>query len=127
MPIKDPPLFNKKNDALQSLSKLGQMDMLKKLIMQLNKDLALSGIETQFNINWSPEMLISNLNKVIALLMEKNFQNFQNFLYRVDISEKKLGFISTSDFHETVNTISLMILKKEWQKVWFRNRNPLQE
>jgi len=127
MNINNPLFFDKKHDALQSLLRLEQMEMLKKLIIQLNKDLALSGIETQFNTNWSPEMLIGNLNKAIAGLMEKNFQNFQNFLYRVDISEKKLGTIRTNDFQETVNTISLMILKKEWQKVWFRNRNPLQE
>lgn len=127
MHINDSLFFDKKNDALQSLYRLEQMELLKKLIIQLNKDMALSGIETQLNINWSPETLISNLNKVIARLMEKNFQNFQNFLYRVDISEKKLGMIRTSDFHKTVNSISLMILKKEWQKVWFRNRNSLQE
>ena len=123
----DPLLFNKKKDALQSLSKLEQMHLLKKLIIQLNKDLSLSGIDTQFNINWNPELLISHLTKIIAVLMEKDYQKFMNFLYRIDVSEKKLGGVSTSDFNEAVNEISLMILKKEWQKVWFRNRNLLRE
>ena len=127
MSINDPLLFNKKNDALQSLFALEQMEMLKKLIEQLNKDLSLSGIDTQFDINWNPESLISNLTKIIAALMEKDYQKFMNFLYRVDIPEKKLGNIVTSDFNAAVNEIVLMVLKKEWQKVWFRNRNLQQE
>jgi hypothetical protein len=123
MPKNAPQLFSNKKDALQSLSKLEQMEMLKKLIMQLNKDLSLSGIDTQFDISWNPESLISNLTKIIATLLEKDYQKFMNFLYRIDIPEKKLGNIVTSDFSEAVNEIVLMVLKKEWQKVWFRNRN----
>ena len=46
-----------------------------------------------------------------------------NLLYRIDISEKKIGDIGTSDFDQVVHIITFMILKKEWQKVWFRNRN----
>jgi hypothetical protein len=127
MPKNAPQLFSNKKDALQSLSKLEQMEMLKKLIMQLNKDLSLSGIDTQFDISWNPESLISNLTKIIATLLEKDYQKFMNFLYRIDIPEKKIGNITTSDFNEAVNEIVLMVLKKEWQKVWFRNRNLQQE
>ena len=120
-------MFDKKNDALQSLFRLEQMEMLKELIRQINKDLSLSGIEIQFDVNWNPELLVKNLTQVIATLMEKDFQKFINFLYRIDISEKKLGNIGTSDFDDLVSQITLMILKIEWQKVWFRNRNSLQE
>lgn len=118
-------MFDKKNNTLQSLFRLEQMEMLRELIRQLNKDLSLSGVEIQFDENWGPELLIKNLTQVIATIMEKDFQKFINFLYRIDISEKKLGDIKTSDFGEVINEITLMILKKEWQKVWFRNRNSL--
>ena len=116
-------MFDKKNDAIQSLYKLEQMKMLEKLIVQLNKDLSLSGIETRFNTDWSPKLLMDKLSKIVAALMENEFQKFANLLYRIDISEKKIGEIGTSDFDEVVHVITFMILKKEWQKVWFRNRN----
>ena len=119
-------LFNKKNDALQSLFRLEQMEMLKNLIAQLNKDLSLSGIETQFNLNWSPAILIDNLNEIVSTLMKNDFQRFANLLYRIDVSEKKIREIGTSDFDVIVGEITVMILQKEWQKVWFRNRNSLQ-
>ena len=101
--------------------------MLTKLIAQLNKDLSLSGIETQFNLNWSPAMLIDNLNEIVSTLMENDFQKFTNLLYRIDVSEKKIRDIGTSDLEVMVSKLTLMILQKEWQKVWFRNRNSLQE
>ena len=120
-------LFDKRSDAIQSLVELDQMEMLEKLIRQLNKDFSLSGIDAQFDTNWTPELIISTLNKIVAALMTNEFQKFINFLYRVDISEKKIGDIESSDFDQVVNSITFMILKKEWQKVWFRNRNLLQE
>jgi len=120
-------MFDKKNDALQSLSKLEQMDMLENLIVQINKDLFLSGVETQFNVNWNPKLLIKGLSEIVARLMINEFQKFINFLYRIDIPEKKIGQIGTSDFDEIVEVITILILKKEWQKVWFRNRNSQQE
>ena len=123
----DPLSFQKKKDTLESLCRLRQMDMLEKLIQQINKDLSLSGVDIQFHVNWSPELLIVNLTKVVKALMEKDFQKFINFLYRIDISEKKLGDITTSDFGEVASEITLMILKKEWQKIWLRNRNSQQE
>jgi len=116
-------MFDKKNDSIESLYKLEQMEMLEKLIVQLNKDLSLSGLETQFNIDWSPKLLMDRLSKIVATLMKNEFQKFMNLLYRIDISEKKLEEIGTLDFDEVVNVITFMILKKEWQKVWFRNRN----
>jgi len=120
-------LFDIRSDALQSLVELDQMEMLEKLIRQLNKDFSLSGIDAQFDTNWTPELIINNLNKIVAALMTNEFQKFINFLYRVDISENKIGNIESSDFDQVVNNITYMILKKEWQKVWFRNRNSLQE
>ncbi len=120
-------LFDKRSDALRSLAELDQMEMLEKLILQLNKDFSLTGIDTEFDANWTPELIINNLNKIVAALMTNEFQKFINFLYRVDISEKKIGNIESSDFDIAVNNITYLILKKEWQKVWFRNRNSLQE
>lgn len=116
-------MFDEKKDALISLTRIEQMEMLEKLIVQLNKDLSLSGIETQFNMDWSPKLLIDGLSKIVATLMKNEFHKFMNLLYRIDISEKKIGEIGTSDFDKVVNVITFMILKKEWQKVWFRNRN----
>jgi len=41
-------------------------------------------------------------------------------MYRVDVSEKDLATITNNDLTTTVNQISFLILKREFQKVWLK-------
>jgi hypothetical protein len=120
-------IFNKKQNTLQSLSDIQKMEMLEKLIQQLNKDLYLSGVDYQFSLNLSPRLLVEKMSKKITALMTNDFSKFTNLMYRIDISEKQLKNIEQSEFQLVVNKITFLVLKKEWQKVWFKNRNSIQE
>lgn len=120
-------MFDKNINAIQSLTKISNMELLEDLIHQINKDLSLSGIDYQFDLEIGPDLLVGQMKQILADLMERHFQKFLSFLYRIDISEEKLRSIDSSDFEHVTDMITLLILKRQWQKVWFRNRNSQQE
>lgn len=98
-------------------------DLLIKLIQQLNKDFSLTGIENSFEENFSIRELILELNTKIEYLMKNDFQTYVNLLYRIDISESKIRGISEIDIEKISQKVTSLILIREWQKVWFKNRN----
>lgn len=59
--------------------------------------------------------------KVYQLIMEK-FADYLNLLYIVDVPERVVKAIKAQDVVEISGEVGFEILKREWQKVWFRNR-----
>ena len=55
---------------------------------------------------------------VIKELIKRNYLEYLNLMYRIDVSENKLKDIDISN----VNQIVYLILKREWQKVYIRNK-----
>jgi len=43
-------------------------------------------------------------------------------LYIVDVAEDQIKKLDGSDLVELSEQVSFLILKREWQKVWFRNK-----
>jgi len=91
------------------------------LIHQINKDFS-GVIDTAIPENSNPTQLKEVLVKNIEYLLLKDPAGFQNLLYRIDVSENKIKAISTNKTNEFVEVICYLILKREWQKVWFRNK-----
>lgn len=98
-------------------------EMLIRLISQLNKDFSLTGIDCVFNEKLCIIELVSKLNENIAYLMENDFQTYLNLLYRIDISESKMKEIDEIEIDEISQRVTSFILIREWQKVWFKNKN----
>jgi hypothetical protein len=98
-------------------------ELLIMLIRQLNKDFSLTGINNSFIENCSIHELVIQLSKVIENLMKSDFQTYLNLLYRIDISESKMIEIDEIDTEKIAQKVTSFILKREWQKVWFKNRN----
>lgn len=92
------------------------------LVKQLNKDFELSNIRTVFLETTAPEFLIVQLEKSIEQLILEDFDSFLNFLYRVDLSEKKVKAIIAEYPGKYVKEITFLVVKREWQKVWFRSQ-----
>lgn len=91
------------------------------LIHQLNKDF--SGIiDLAIPLSLAPIELKNILSKHIEYLLLKDIAGYQNLLYRIDISEKKIKSIETTKIESYVESVVFLILKREWQKVWFRNK-----
>jgi hypothetical protein len=92
-----------------------------KIIQQLNKDFLLANVPYRFSEDLIPEALINKLFNAIMALMTKNYDSYLNFIYRVDLSEKELAKISDKSLEYVIKNITFLILKREYQKVWFKN------
>ncbi|MDP3313615.1 hypothetical protein [Lutibacter sp.] len=93
-----------------------------KLVGQLNKDFLLANLEEQFHETISPEELKEKLKTVLVKLIATNYDGYLNLLYRIDVSEKELSQIQFENMNEAVDQISFVILKREFQKVWFKSK-----
>ncbi len=98
-------------------------ELLIKLIHQLNKDFNITGIDKGFEEDISINELISQLNTLVENLMKNDFQTYVNLLYRVDVSESKMRQIDDIEMEKIAQKVTSLILIREWQKVWFKNRN----
>jgi hypothetical protein len=115
-------MADSEKQELKLIRDLADQDMLHQLIRQLNKDLKLSGLDHEFKTETRPEQLIESLQEFIFSLMTKDFGNYLNFLYRVDVSEAKIKSIPETDALRISERMCILILQREWQKVWFRNK-----
>lgn len=98
-------------------------EVVKQVIEQLNKDLTLSGNDLQIKLNASPKQLIENLSAFVAHSLNSSPENLSNFLYRADIPESKIAQILQGSVEEIPQKVTLLILQKEWTKVWLRNKS----
>ncbi len=93
-----------------------------KLIDQLNKDFNLANEAVDFPQSTTPEELKVQLHEKIYRLIQYRFAEYLNLLYIIDVSEDQVKQLDGSDMVELSRNVAFLILKREWQKVWFRNR-----
>lgn len=67
--------------------------------------------------------LVETLHGFIENLIRRDFQTYLNLLYRIDVSEKAMVHTEAQDLHRIAEHATREILKKEWQKIYFRNKN----
>lgn len=96
--------------------------LYKKLVLQLNKDFLRANVSVDFEEDIQPKKLIIKLNTTISNLIKEQFSEYLNLLYIVDVSEVKIKSIDTNDFKLMTEQVTFLILSREWQKVWFRNK-----
>ena len=53
-------------------------------------------------------------------LVQNKFSEYLNLLYIIDVSEEKIKKLDGSDIFKLTEEVTFLILKREWQKVWFR-------
>jgi hypothetical protein len=98
-------------------------ELLIMLIRQLNKDFSLTGIDFAFEEKLQIKELVNQLNENIEYLIKNDFQSYLNLLYRIDISESKMKEMNEIEIDKISQKVTSFILIREWQKVWFKNRN----
>jgi len=88
--------------------------LLKEVVLQMEKDLEMSGNKHQF-ISSNPAELIIELKKVLAVI--DNIGKMQSLLYRIDLNINKMEI--GEDFY---HSLSLFVWDRILQKVWFRKQ-----
>ncbi|WP_372793308.1 hypothetical protein [Lutibacter sp.] len=109
-------------NALELLQKVEVENLYQHLIMQLNKDFQLSNLSENFELSYTPIQLKKVLNKLVLNLLTNNYDDYLNLMYRIDVPEKELATLKAENLETTVEQITFLILKREYQKVWFKNR-----
>ncbi|APY10741.1 hypothetical protein BWZ22_05570 [Seonamhaeicola sp. S2-3] len=106
------------DDLVEEANKL---NLYKKLILQLNKDFQLANIDLDFHEDILPTSLKLLLHETIYKLIQEKFSEYLNLLYIIDVSEKAIRALNGDDTLKLAEEVSFLILRREWQKVWFRN------
>ena len=92
-----------------------------KLVEQINKDFNLANEGIDFPMSIAPEERKIQLHEKIYRLIQYKFAEYLNLLYIIDVPENEIKQLDGSDIVELAGQVSFLILKREWQKVWFRN------
>ena len=91
------------------------------LIEQINKDFNLANEGIDFPLSTKPDELKIQLHEKIYRLIQYKFAEYLNLLYVIDVPEDQIKKLDGSDLVALSSEVSFLILKREWQKVWFRN------
>lgn len=102
-----------------------KVDWVEETSKQLIKDFTMLGIE----LNFKPLIIdpykdfFNQVNQLIAHLFENDHSRFLNLLYRIDLPEMELNnLIQNTSPPELYNTITELLLRREFMKVVARNR-----
>ena len=93
-----------------------------KLVEQINKDFNLANEPIDFHSSTKPEELKIQLHEKMYRLIQYKFAEYLNLLYIIDVPEDQVKKLDGSDINELSAQVAFLILKREWMKVWFRNR-----
>ena len=109
--------------SIEYLQEVENKELLKKLILQIQKDAHLVGVEFELNKESSSLELVNYLQNFLSDLIQNDFTTYVNLLYRVDVPEKQILILQDMEISILVKKIAILLLKKEWQKVWFRSKD----
>lgn len=104
------------------LSEAESENLYLKLIAQLNKDFNLANEAVDFPMSTKPHELKVQLHEKINRLIQYKFAEYLNLLYIIDVPEDQIKKLDGSDLVALSEQVAFLILKREWQKVWFRNK-----
>lgn len=107
---------------IQDLLKEAQaQNLYKKLVLQLNKDLLYANVDLEFDDDVLPTSLKLMLHEEVYRLIQEKFSDYLNLLYIIDVSEEQVKQLDGSDTIQLAEQVTFLILKREWQKVWYKH------
>jgi hypothetical protein len=104
------------------LSEAESENLYLKLIEQINKDFNLANEGIDFPMSIKPDDLKVQLHEKIYRLIQYKFAEYLNLLYIIDVSEDQVRKLDGTDLVVLSEQFAFLVLKREWQKVWFRNK-----
>lgn len=102
------------------LNSIAIENLTMQLIAQLNKDFQLANVVGSFNLKASPVQLKKELFSILLNLITNQYDDYLNLLYRIDVPESKLAKLKNDNLNTSMEEITYLVLKREYQKVWFK-------
>ncbi|WP_397363768.1 hypothetical protein [Olleya sp. R77988] len=104
------------------IAEANSLELYKKLVLQLNKDFLYANIDLDFDDDILPSSLKLILHETVYKLVQEKFTDYLNLLYIIDVPEHQIKALDGTDTLEMSEKVAFLILKREWQKVWFRHK-----
>ena len=104
------------------IDEANQLDLYRKLIIQLNKDFLLANIDLDFHEEVLPSSLKLILHETVYKLIQEKFAEYLNVLYIIDVPEHKIKQLDGSDIVSLSEQVTFLILLRDWQKVWYKQQ-----
>lgn len=101
-------------------SEIRQQDMFKDIIVQLNKDLALSNVGFEFQEVVNFEDFWTSLVALVRELLNKHYEKYLHFIYRIDLYERDLLVVDIAPFSEVEEFVAYQIVRRVYKKVYLR-------
>ncbi|EZH71435.1 hypothetical protein ATO12_07505 [Aquimarina atlantica] len=105
----------------QLIDEVSNSDLYPQFLAQLQKDLNRAGIDYDIKSK-TPQDLFSEVTYLLVEKLQNAFNEYLNLLYAVDVSETKIRSLDSEDSVDIAEHATYLILKREWQKVWYRNK-----
>jgi hypothetical protein len=104
------------------LKKAHDENLYKKLLAQLKKDFDLADIEIRISDSTDSKDLQTLIHEKIYYLILEKFNEYLHFLYVVDVPESAFKNIHMTDVVEVADQMTFLVLKREFQKVWYKKK-----
>jgi len=99
-----------------------ELNLYKKLIVQLNKDFLYANIDLDLSEEVLPTSLKLILDDTVYQLIQEKFAEYLNLLYIIDVPEDIIKNLKGDDTLQLAKQVSFLILRREWQKVWYKSK-----
>ena len=115
-------MFVAPSNTDQLLSKVEKDNLYSKLLEQINKDFKLANEAIDFPQSTNPQEFKALLHEKIYQLIQYKYAELLNLLYIIDVPENEVKKLDGTDLLQLAEQITFLVLKREWMKVWFRNK-----
>lgn len=110
-------------DSSEQLMQVVKSDSLfDKLKHQVEKDFVLANVPLKIVEILGHIEFIALIREKVYYLMMEHFSEYLNLMYIIDIPESEFQHIEVTDTVDVADQVTLLILKREYKKVWYRNR-----
>jgi hypothetical protein len=109
------------SNAVELLESALSVHLYEQLLRQIEKDFMLANEWLEFPDQCTPEILQNILVDKLYHLINHRVDAYLNLLYLADVSESEIKKLAGHDLVLMTQEVVFLILKREWQKVWFRN------
>ncbi|MEO6883698.1 MAG: hypothetical protein ABI199_06715 [Bacteroidia bacterium] len=99
-------------------------EIIQQTAQQTQKDFGMLNFEILFSGNQETayQELFVQIQTIVCKLLQQNYQQLMDVLYRIDVSEKKISeTLKNLDAKTLPDIITALILNRELQKVIIRN------
>ncbi|MCC9042605.1 hypothetical protein LNQ81_07875 [Myroides sp. M-43] len=103
-------------------NKVGEYNLLGELVRQVEKDFRMA-VDTSITLYAdTPAKLVHEVySELYNIVTKTSVSKFSSLLYRIDIAEKDVKAIQSTDIEDYLQQVTFLVLKREYQKVYIRS------